>query len=194
MNCTQRKQLTDLQKGEILVLNKENQSQRKIAKTLKIPRPTIEDFLQQFKNRGTHENLHRPDRPHVTTEDQDQELCNAAMSQPRIAYNTLRERLNPNVSTRTLQRRLRKEFIRIWKARGCAKLTQRVANERFQWAMEYKDFPTGDWSRVVFTDEVSVEKGKDVTDVWIFRRLGERDKCLPEHVKPRVRSTVPLML
>jgi len=104
MNCTQRKQLTDLQKGEILALNKENQSQRTIAKTLKIPRPTIEGFLQRFKHRGTHENIHHPSRPQVTTEDQDQELCNAAMSQPRITYNALRERLNLNISTRTLQR------------------------------------------------------------------------------------------
>ena len=44
------------------------------------------------------------------------------------------------------------------------------------------------------TDEVSVEKGDNVTDVWVFRRLGERDECLSEHVKPRVRNTVSLML
>src|SRR5947207_15890072 len=49
MNCAQRKQLTDLQKGEILALNEEDQSQCKIAKTLKIPRPTIEGFLQRFQ-------------------------------------------------------------------------------------------------------------------------------------------------
>ena len=39
-----------------------------------------------------------------------------------------------------------------------------------------------------------MEKGDNVTDVWVFRRLGERDRCLPEQVKSRVRNTVSLML
>ena len=60
--------------------------------------------------------------------------------------------------------------------------------------MKYKDFTPEDWSYVVFTDEVSVEKQDNVTDVWVFRRLGERDICLPEHVRERVRNTVSLML
>ena len=121
-------------------------------------------------------------------------MCNTALSQPRITYNTLRELLNLNISTRTLRRRLRKEFIKKWRARGCAKITQRVANERLLWAIEYKDFTAEDWSYIVFTDEVSVEKGDNVTDIWVFRRLGERDECLSKHVKPRVRNTVSLML
>ena len=49
--------------------------------------------------------------------------------------------------------------------------------------MKYKDFTEEDWSYVVFTDEVSVEKGDNVTDVWVFRRLGEWDRCLSEQVK-----------
>ena len=162
---TQRKQLTDLQKGEILALNGENQSQRKIAKKLKIPRPTIEGFLRRFKSRGTHENLSRSGRPHVTTENQDRDLCNAAMSQPDIKHKRLRQLLNLNISIRTLRRRLRGEHIRKWRARGCPKITPRVANERLQWAMKYRNFTAEDWSYIVFTDEVAVEKGDNVTDV-----------------------------
>lgn len=85
------------------------------------------------------------------------------------------------------------DHIRKWRARGCAKITQRVANERLQWAMECKNF-IKDWSFVVFTDEVSVEKGDSVTDVWVFRRLGERDRCLSEQVKAKAKNTVSLML
>jgi len=54
---TQRKQLTDLQKGAILALKEEKKSQRSIAEKLKIPRPTIENFLKRFRIHGTHENL-----------------------------------------------------------------------------------------------------------------------------------------
>ena len=77
------------------------------------------------------------------------------------------------ISTRTIHRRLQEEHIRKWRARGCTKITQRVANERLKWAMEYKDFTPEDWSYVVFTDEVSVEKGDNITDVWVFCQLGE---------------------
>ena len=139
MMRTQRKQLTDLQKGEILALKEEHQSQRVIAKKLKIPPQTIQDFLQRLKKRGTHENLPRAGRPHITTEKQDQELYNTATTQ-RIKYNKLRELLNLKASIRTLRRRLREEHIRKWRARGCPKITQRVGNERFQWAMKYKGF------------------------------------------------------
>ena len=190
----ERKQLTDLQKGEILALEGENESQRKISKKLNIPPQTIQSFLQRFKKRDTHKNLPRSGRPHVTTEQQDQELCDTAIIQPRVKYKKLREFLHLNVSIRTLRRRLQKEHIRKWRARGCAKLTQKAANERLRWAMEYKVFTAEDWSYIVFTDEVSVEKGDNVTDIWVFRRLGERDRCLSEQIKPRVRNTVSLML
>src|SRR6266496_4737657 len=100
---TQCKQLTDVQKGEILAL-KENESQRKIATKLKIPQQTIQDFLQQFKKHGTHENLPHPGQPHVTTKTQDQELCNTAITQPRIQYNKLQELLKLNISISTLHR------------------------------------------------------------------------------------------
>ncbi len=106
----------------------------------------------------------------------------------------MRELLNLKISSRTIRRRLQEEHIRKWRTRGCAKLTQRVADERLKWAMKYKDFTPEDWSYVVFTDEVSVEKGDDITDIWVFHRLGERDKCLPQHVKSHVRTTASLML
>ena len=121
-------------------------------------------------------------------------MYNIALGQPCITYNTLRELLNLNISIRTLWRRLRKEFIKKWKARGCAKITQRVANERLLWAIEYKDFTAEDWSYIVFTDEVSMEKRDNITDIWVFRRLGEQDECLSKYVKPRIRNIVSLML
>ena len=129
---TQRKELTDLQKGEILALKGEKKSQRSIAKKLKIPRPTIQKFLQRFKKRDTHENLPRSGRPHVTTETQDQELCNAALNQPYVKHKKLRDLLNLAVSISTLRRRLRMNHIRKWRARECPKITSRVADERFQ--------------------------------------------------------------
>ena len=68
MMSTQCKELTDLQKGEILALNEEKESQRKMTKKLKVPQQTIQNFLRRFKKRGTHENGPRSGRPHVTTE------------------------------------------------------------------------------------------------------------------------------
>jgi len=165
MTDTQRKELTDLQKGEILALDAEHESQRKMSKKLKIPRQTIQNFLQRFKKRGTHENLPRSGRPHITTKTQDQELCHTALSQPRIKHNRLLKLLKLNISISTLRRRLRMDHIRKWRSRGYKRITEKAANERLQWAMKYKDFTAEDWSYIVFTDEVIVKKTDNVTDV-----------------------------
>ena len=109
---TQRKQLTDLQRGAILALKEEKQSQHSIAEKLKIPRPTIENFLKRFRIHGTHENLPRSGRPHLTTPHKDQELHDTVITQPRIKYNALRELLNLKISTRTIRQRLQAEHIR----------------------------------------------------------------------------------
>ena len=104
-------------RGKCLLWIEKRRSQREIAGKLKIPRPTIQDFLRRFKSTTLNENLSRSDRSHVITENRDQKLWHIVINQSDIKRKRFRELFNLNVSIRTLRRRLRTEHIRKWKAR-----------------------------------------------------------------------------
>ena len=65
---------------------------------------------------------------------------------------------------------MRKDHIRKWRVRNCAKLTERTAGIRLAWARAHIDWTVEDWAKIIWSDEVSVEKGKDPNAVWVFRR------------------------
>jgi transposase len=179
---TQRKEMSAVLKGKILALHEDSNSMRKIAAKLHIPRSTVQGFMQRFTTRQTHENLVRPGGPRKTTEEEDQRIIEIAERQTRLKYEEVCEIANTTISVRSIRRRLKVHGIRKWKAANCALLNDRLAANRLAWALEHQNWTVEDWRKITWSDEVSVEKGKDPTAVWVFRRRGEREKFLRNNV------------
>ena len=97
-----RHPLTDIEKGEIIVLNK-NISHRKISKELHIPQRTISNFLQHLKNRHSLYNLLHPDRPRQTSVTADRWLVRTALVETQLPFKELKSIANIPVSERTIR-------------------------------------------------------------------------------------------
>ena len=119
----------------------------------------------QYQIGGTHENTKRLGSPQLTTEAQDNELSAVALANTRLKHVQLKEQTGSTLSLHSIHRRLRKDHIRKWRAANCTKLTERTAGIRLAWAQIYLDWTIEDWAKMCWSDEVSVEKGKDPNSI-----------------------------
>ncbi len=72
---------------------------------------------------------------------------------------------------------------------------QKHAEARLKWAREHSLWRVDDWRKIVFSDEVSVEKSKDPNLVLVFRHRNRYEKYLPQNIIPRTKNPgVSLML
>ena len=108
---SERKQLTNFQKGEIVAL-KDLMSHRKIDIQLSISHQTVTSFLKRLATRGSIENLHRSDAPRKTINSDDRYIVHTTKCNTRIPLAKLHVETINNVSQQTLHHRLREAKVR----------------------------------------------------------------------------------
>jgi len=89
--------LTDIEKGEIIVLSKNN-SHGKIGKELHIPRRTVSSFLQRLETRHSPYNLPNLDRLQKTFTFFDRWIVRTALIEMRMPFKELKSIANILVS------------------------------------------------------------------------------------------------
>ena len=133
----ERHELTDFQKGEI-VEGRKFSSHAEIARNLTIPRRTVSGFLTNYDQRATSDNLHRSSRLRKLSESDIRYLVQRAESDTDVPLKEISINAFPDVSTRTLHRRLLEEGIRKWIAVERTLLTQKRAAKRLKWARAHQ--------------------------------------------------------
>jgi transposase len=184
---SQRHELTAFQKGEIIALASEH-SHAEIATRLGIPRSTITYFLQRVRNRGSVDNIHRPGRPRKTSKSADRLLIRNAEVDTHIPLQQLKNAINIDISTRTIQRRLMESGIRKWRAVERPLLRKEHAVKRLEWAKIHRNWTVNDWRRVCWSDECAVAKDSRQSKIWVFRHQNMREKYDPKNIQPRSRD------
>ena len=177
----QRKELTEFQKGEIVALGHDKKPPQ-ISHDLHIPRQTVLSFLKRFYQRESSENLHRSGRARKTSTTADRWLIRTALTETRLPLKELKSICNIPFSTRTIQRRLKEENIRKWRAVKRALLDNDHAKQRLKWARKHQHWTVEQWSKVVWSDESAIKKDSDTKTVWIWRHQNRREKYLPINV------------
>ena len=183
-----RHPLTDIEKGEIIVLNK-NISHAKISKELHIPRRTISNFLQRLKNRHSPYNLLHPGRPRKTSATADRWLIRTALTETKLPFKELKSIANIPVSERTIRRRLKEAGIRKWRALNRPLLTEEHAKKRLKWAKDVRHWTTEvEWPKVIWSDESAIQKDSDTRTVWVWRHQCKAEKYAPKNVVGKKRD------
>jgi transposase len=163
-------------------------SQYEIAKKLGITRATVQSILRKYNQTGTVENLSRSGRPQkLNARDLrflDRIVTKGAESR-RTPVENIRATLNKDVSTKTIRRAMKKIGISYHPAAIKPFVSKVNAKKRLDWCKEHLNWSVEDWSKVVWTDECSVEVQRSSKHAMVWRKSGERMKtdCLQPSLK-----------
>jgi transposase len=159
-----------------------------ISHELLIPRRTVSNFLHRLDERHFADNLSRPGRPRITSEQHDRQLIEASQTYNRLPFAELPAVINSNISASTVRRRLKENGIRRWRALKRPWLTDQHAEKRLKWARAHRHWKREHWRKICFSDECSIEKDKDPRVDWVSRRANQEEKYAPQNVQGKKRD------
>lgn len=142
--------------------------QTELEQEMGIKQATISRIYKRYRENKTFKSGSRG-RPRKTTETTDRALLLSAKRNPKQPMRELNLNVAPEISQRTIRRRLQESNIKKWKAAERPLLDQKLATQRLEWALKYEDWCEECWLSVAWSDECSVERGDGEDQEWVFR-------------------------
>jgi hypothetical protein len=173
-NQTPRKELSPRTRGYIQGLTDSGATPTQISRELRIPKSTIQDTIIKAPSRPHGKSKPRSGRPIIYTDREARRIIRYVRENPRINYLQLRESLGTRISKKTIYRVLKSYGITNWRAKRRPELTEEHAKARLEWAKDHINWTEEDWSKIIWSDECSVEKGAGNRPSWVFRSVGEK--------------------
>jgi transposase len=158
---TQRKELSEFQRGEIIGAWKcrefcEKLSERKISEILGYPKSTVHEVIAAYRDHGIEKPSPRSGRPPILTERDGRHLMQILNKDRKTNLNELYENFvsstSVNVSKFTLRRYLHK--LKVYGRIGAKKPFVNAANrmKRLSWAKKRKNW-IDEWEKIIWSDE-----------------------------------------
>ena len=88
---------------------------------------------------------------------------------PRLTYTQLGTEAGVLYGRSTLYRTLKNYGLTNWLAKKRPLLTPKVAKKRWDWCVLHSEWTFEQWSKIIWSDECSVEKGSGKQRQWMFR-------------------------
>jgi transposase len=179
---SQRKELSEFQRGEIIGAWKCNHSEREIGETLNHPKTTVHNVIVAYKE-GFETLPSRSGRPPIMTERDGRHLMQVLEKERRTNISDLCENFTTSTSTDisqiTLKRYLHKN--NIYGRIGAKKPFVNAANKmkRLAWAKSRKDW-INEWDNIIWSDESKFEVFRGDGRRYVWRNAQEKynPKCL----------------
>lgn len=161
----------------------------RIAAKFGIHRNTVSAIVRKKALTGTVDNIDRQGRPKVTSAEQDTKIRVKSLRNRRLTAPEIQAEFNEvtgsQLSTSTVQRRLREAGIFGRVASKKPLLTTRHVKARLAWAKLHTNWTQKDWENVLFTDESKFEIFGGKRRLFVRRRKGEAalPQCTTSSVK-----------
>lgn len=171
--------MTPQDKGKIIAYM-ENLNAAQIAKKMGRDPTTIRRFIAKYQETGSIENLPRSGRPPVLDNNEKNTLINEAIKKRRAPLHEIVNTLGLNCGLTTAKKTLYKAGIHSRVAAKKPFISESHAEARVNWCKKYKEKDIYFWLQVIFSDESSVEIGKQSRQIRVWRKAGERfnTECL----------------
>lgn len=155
------RELTEAERGQIVILRSQGMSISAIARTIKCVRSTVRATIQRHQETGSYANRPKSGRKPITTQRQDRILHRLALRNRQHSskdlVSELSQRHGVTVSARTVRRRLLQYGLRGCKARRKPRLSQEQKHKRLVWARDHENWTVDQWAEVMWTDESNIE-------------------------------------
>ena len=122
-------------------------------------------------------------RPLATTLGDRRLIIRIARANPRITYEDLKKETLLDISHKTFYRVLKEYGLTNWLAKQRPLLTPEVAVKRLAWCRVRLSWKWEEWSKVIWSDECSVERGTGKERAWVFWMPYE--KWTKEMIQPK---------
>jgi transposase len=182
---SERRELEQCTKDQIIGMSTTGRSGREIAKKLGLVPSTVNMVISRYKLSGTTENLTRPGRPKILTKRDNRHLVNDVKKNRRATLQDITNNAPSNVSKGTIRSTLHELGMnsRIVAKKPFINLENQA--KRLAFAREHEKMTVDDWKHVLWTDESSFETGKNTRQVRVWRSPSERfhSSCLAPSFK-----------
>ncbi|GBC07625.1 hypothetical protein RclHR1_07590006 [Rhizophagus clarus] len=174
---SQRRELTEFERGEIIGLWKGGHSERNIGEILGHPKSTIHDTITRYKNSGQITASSRLGRPLKLTERNVRQLVRTLkeVRQQSLEEMTKKfsESLSISVSSNTIKRTLHSEgfFGRAGKRKPFVSEANR--KKRLEWCRERRDWDD-EWNFIIWSDESRFMIFQNDAHHWVWRKPHEK--------------------
>jgi hypothetical protein len=176
--------LTPFQRGQISGKASAGIIPAQISRDLEIPDQTIRDTITLEPERINGKSKPKYGRHRISTSLDVRNVLRLVRSTPKITYKKIRKELNITFSNDTLKRILERKGIKNWRCKRRPLLTPEVVRKRYQWAKDHVNWTLEQWSKCIFSDECSLERGSGGARAWAFRTPAQKwDKEMIEPYK-----------
>ena len=179
---SQIKKLTEEEHGIVIGMHIAGICQAEIVRKLNHPQSTISDLIKKYKKYGTTVDRPRNGRPRTITSPAKRRIVRIVNHNPHFTVSQLQHDVNLPISASSLVLVLKSKGIQQYKAAVKPLLTKKHKDARLEWCKERLHWKLGDWSKVIFSDETTIEMGQSDKGHFVWRRIGERykeEKCIP---------------
>ena len=180
-----KRELTPEERNILIEMRSKNMSYRAIAAATGIPHTTIQSVIKRFTDSGTVISTPRNGRSPILSPRGLRKLKIIVTKNRRATLNEIRERLQSNISTKTIGRMLTQLGYRSRKAARKSFISKKNAKRRLLWCKLLRKWTLKDWKRVIWSDECSIQHWQASRDIIIRRTSLERFR--PECVAPTVK-------
>lgn len=172
------KELSEVVRGQIIVLAQQSKSSREISKIVKVSQSCVVKTIARWKASGTFSSRERCGRPKKTTERLARRIKFIIEKNPKLSSYGIKDELGtssePLLSARSIRRVLQLDLKRP--ARRPAKkptLNDKQRKNRLAFCTKYEHWNEKDWERLMFSDESTFQQF-GVSCNYVRRQEGQR--------------------
>jgi transposase len=183
--------LSESKRTEIIVLHNNGLSNGEISKKMNLHCNVISFWINRYYNTGSICDIKKTGRKRKTTKDQDNKICDEIKKNEKLTLDGIvnNSKLDVKISKTTVSRRLKERNIIYGNYSKKPLLLKKHIDKRLIWANNHTNY---DWTRVIFSDEMSIWKDRDSNKCWYLKGNQKIKETIKHPIKVHIWGCITL--